>query len=33
MEVYQRDRRFADLFRATMSGFLLRPDPPASPGT
>jgi len=25
MEVYHRDPRFADLFRATMSGFLMRP--------
>lgn len=30
MEVYHRDRRFADLFRAAMSGFLLRPHQPSS---
>ncbi len=31
MEVYHRDHRFADLFRAAMSGFLLRPDQPSAP--
>ncbi len=28
MEVYQRDVRFADLFRSTMRGLLLVPEPP-----